>query len=84
MQVQVQPDGHKRNLYLPFLHFKSPVEVTVEPKPTMTDPSQFLDCCENLLALRSFYIHSGEHCPDAIPLQGDGSFDVSVKRGPGV
>jgi hypothetical protein len=54
--------------------------VTVEPEqPTITtDPSQFLDCCENLLALRSFYIHSGEHCPDAIPLQGDGSFDVSV------
>jgi hypothetical protein len=46
-------------------------------QPTITtDPDEFLACCEKLLALRSFYNYSGEHCPDAIPRKTDGTFDV--------
>jgi hypothetical protein len=46
-------------------------------QPTITtDPVEFLACCEKLLALRSFYNYSGEHCQDAIPRNADGTFDV--------
>jgi hypothetical protein len=46
-------------------------------QPTITtNESDFLQCCEQLLALRSFYNYSGVHCPEAIPLKEDGTLDV--------
>jgi hypothetical protein len=46
-------------------------------QPTITsDPDEFVACCEKLLALRSFYNYSGEHCHEAIPRKEDGTFDV--------
>jgi hypothetical protein len=48
-----------------------------DDQPTITtDPDEFLACCKKLLALRSFYNYSGEHCHDAIPRKVDGTFDV--------
>ncbi len=50
-----------------------------DPQPSITsDANEFIQCCELMLALRSFYIHSGEHCPSAIPYNNDGSFNVEL------
>jgi hypothetical protein len=52
-------------------------EGIIVDQPTITtDPNEFLACCEKLLALRSFYNYSGEHCHDAIPRKLDGTIDV--------
>ena len=48
----------------------------VEQPTITTNESDFLQCCEQLLALRSFYNYSGVHCPEAIPLKEDGTLDV--------
>jgi hypothetical protein len=43
-------------------------------QPTITtNPDLFLECCEKLLALRSFYNYLGEHCHHFIPKLVDGS-----------
>jgi hypothetical protein len=48
-------------------------------RPTiMTNPDLFLECCEKLLALHSFYNYSGEHCHHSIPKLVDGSLDVET------
>ena len=48
-------------------------------QPTITtNPDLFLECCEKLLALRSFYNYSGEHCYHSIPKLNDGSLDVET------
>ena len=56
-------------------------EGSVQNKPTITtNPDLFLACCEHLLALRSFYNYSGDHCPSSIPRKADGSFDVKIVK----
>jgi hypothetical protein len=48
-------------------------------QPTITtNPDLFLECCEKLLALRSFYNYLGEHCDHSIPKLVDGSLDVET------
>jgi hypothetical protein len=50
-----------------------------ENQPTITtNPELFLECCEKLLALRSFYNYSGEHCHHAILRKVDGELDVDT------
>ena len=50
-----------------------------EPQPSiMNSPAGFVDCCEQLLALRSFYSYSGEHCPGAVPMREDGSLNLGL------
>ena len=52
-----------------------------EDLPSITNsPSDFIECCERLLSLRSFFNYSGEHCPSAVPITGDGSFDVGLVK----
>ena len=54
-------------------------EFEVDQQPTITNkPADFLWCCEKLLALRSFYNYSGQHCHDSVPQKTDGSFDVEL------
>jgi hypothetical protein len=55
-------------------------EVALEEiQPTITtNPELFLECCDKLLALRSFYNYSGEHCHHAIPRKVDGELDVDT------
>jgi hypothetical protein len=57
-------------------------EVTLEEnQPTITtNPELFLECCEKLLALRSFYNYSGEHCHHAILRKVDGELDVDDEQ----
>jgi hypothetical protein len=48
-------------------------------QPTITtNPDLFLECCKKLLALRSFFNYSGEHCHHSIPKLNDGSLDVET------
>jgi hypothetical protein len=42
--------------------------------------TDFFDCCEQLLSLRSFFNYSGECCPSAVPRNQDGSFDLSLAK----
>jgi len=75
------PSYSDASLLRKFFDYKLPTLNPAEEdgQPTIaTDPNQFVECCEKLLALRSFYIHSGEHCPDAIPRNPDGTFDVKL------
>jgi hypothetical protein len=46
-------------------------------QPSIThDPQDFVNCCEKLLSLRSFYHYASEYCPEVIPLKPeDGSFN---------
>jgi hypothetical protein len=63
-----------RTNWKPVRHSQGPTDAD---QPTITnDPDEFLGCCEKLLALRSFYNYSGEHCHDSIPRKEDGTFDV--------
>jgi hypothetical protein len=70
----------KTRLIRDFLNQDPTVTITddvVHTQPTITiDTDEFLECCQNILSLRSFYNYSGEHCHDAIPLNNDGSLDV--------
>jgi hypothetical protein len=53
----------------------------VEEQPTITqDIDQFLECCELLLALRSFYSYAGTHCPESIPMAGERQMDLHVVK----
>jgi hypothetical protein len=50
-----------------------------ENQPTITTNLElFLECCKKLLALRSFYNYSGEHCHHAIPMKVDRELDVDI------
>jgi hypothetical protein len=49
-----------------------------EEQPTITqDSNQFLECCELLLALRSFYNYAGSHCHESIPMSGNTAMDLA-------
>jgi hypothetical protein len=57
----------------------SPVDEDQSAPPSIaTDPNQFLDCCEHLLVLRSFFNYSGEHSPNAVPKEEDGSLNFAL------
>jgi hypothetical protein len=51
-------------------------------QPTIsTNLELFLECCKELLALRSFYNYSGEYCHHAaIPRKVEGSLDVDTVK----
>ena len=50
-----------------------------EAIPSITNsPTQFIDCCEQLLSLRSFFNYSGEHCPGAVPLRENGTLNLGL------
>ncbi len=64
-----------------FVDYKDPSDNTTvadeDPQPSIViDSDVFLQCCENLLSLHSFYNYSGEHCHDAILRKVYGTFDL--------
>ena len=66
-----------------FAGYSDPAKHTLlhEEIPSITNvPGDFLACGERLLALRSFYSYSGEHCPSVVPRTGDGALNIHLLK----